>query len=288
MFRPLKSGDKIAITAPASPYNRDEFELGIKILKKQQLNPIFDPQLLTPPHNNYLFLSDQYRANQFNHYLKDPEIKLIMMARGGYGSVRTLSHMDHDLILKHQKPIIGFSDITTFHLFLNQYDIPTIHGPMVTALGRNSHSTQKLFSLLKGEQDQLIFPLISIQNRVDDLSGKITGGNLTVLASLIGTPLMPDLSESFLFLEDLNEPLYKIDRMLMQLKLSENTPKLFLLGQFQNCGSFDKISAILSEIFPETAIFSGIDVGHEQKTETLLLGVKAFIKQNQLHIPITL
>lgn len=279
----LKEGDSIGITAPASDFSKEDFLKGVEIIKKRGYFPVYNGALLDKS-DNYLMKSDEFRKKDFESLLNNKDIKVIISARGGYGSIRTLTAMNKRLLLKSKKVIVGFSDITVFHIFLNQNKSLSIHGPMVGAFARDEASTNYLFDILSGNKKYFIYDLIGKKEK--RLEGLITGGNLAVITSLVGTKYFYNFKKKIVFFEDLNEPLYKIDRMIMQLKLSGFSPKAIILGQFLDCGEYDKIEKIFRDNFFKTPIFTKINIGHMNSTLSIPLGVKAIIENSKLYIGI--
>ena len=276
----LKKGDHIGITAPASDFNKEEFLKGIKLIKDKGYFPVYNGELLEES-NNYLMKDDEFRKSDFESLLTNKSIKVIIAARGGYGSIRTLVNSDNKLFLKNRKLIVGFSDITTFHIFLNKNKIPSLHGPMVAAFLRDKDSTDFLFDILSGKTRQLKYQL---SGSSDKITGSITGGNLAVITSLIGSEYFYNFKNKIVLLEDLNEPLYKIDRMVMQLKLAGFSPKAIVLGQFLDCGDYNKIEAIFKDNFKNIPVYSQIEIGHFKSTLSIPFGVKAIIDNGHLYI----
>ena len=271
----------IGITAPASDFNKKGFLEGIEYLKNRGFIPIFNKDIFKNS-KNYLKGSDQYRKNSFEELLNDSRIKFIFMARGGYGSVRTLNSLDKKLLVKSKKILIGFSDITTFHIFMNNNNIATIHAPMVNAFTRDLESTEKLFSLLNGEKKE--YYLEVLRAGTNNIESILVGGNLAVILSLVGTKYQLNLKDKILFVEDINEPLYKIDRMLMQLKLSSDKPKAIILGQFTDCGNIKEIETLFLNMFDNIPIYSKLDIGHFNKTDSIILGINYKIVDNILKL----
>ncbi len=280
-FKNFNVSKFIGVTAPASDFNKENFLKGIQYLKDNGYSPIFDKEILKDS-SNYLKGDDNYRKKSFETLLNDERVNTIIMARGGYGSIRTLNLLDKELLLKRKPLLVGFSDITTFHVFMNNNNIPSLHAPMVNAFLRDIESTEKLFKVLKGDLD-INYNLLAL-NGTHSIEGELIGGNLAVIISLIGTDYELKLNNKILFLEDVNEPLYKIDRMLMQLILSKHKPKAIVLGQFLDCDKIEDIERLFLDIFSDIPIYSRLDVGHNNKTQTLPLGVRYKIDKNRLFL----
>ena len=277
----LKQGDKIGIFAPSSDFDQKEFSKGIETIKKEGLIPVYNKKL-TEKSSGYLKFDDNFRKKHIEDLLLNKDIKVIIAARGGYGAIRTLNSLDRKLLIKSKKLIAGFSDITIFHVFMNKNNIPTLHSLMVAAFSRNKNATKQLFRILKGEIRELNYKLNGKNNK--SIKGYITGGNLAVITSLAGTKYFTDFKDKILFLEDINEPLYKIDRMLMQLKLSNINPSAIVLGQFSNCGRYSDIISVFTKTLPSIPIFYGLNIGHINETESILLGMPVEINDFNLKI----
>lgn len=228
----LRVGDTIGIAAPASPFDRKKFIRGIHVLenlgfKAFYRNDIFD-------QSRYLAGTDSRRAQELGELFSNQEISAIMFARGGYGSQRIIPLLDAGFLSKHRKPVIGFSDVTALLTYLRQSaGVPTFYGPVITLLGSTkSEMTGK--SLLKAITAQGALGKISSEPaktiKVGKASGKITGGCLTIINSSIGTPYELKFEDSILFIEDIGEKVYVLDRMLTQLK---------------NCGALSKVKGII-------------------------------------------
>ncbi len=280
----LKEGDSVGIIAPASDFNKESFLQGIDYIKNMGFFPVYNGDLLNPSiSSDYLMHDDEFRKNDLESLLSNKKINVILAVRGGYGSIRTLSSLNQRLLLSNKKVIVGFSDITAFHVFLNKHKQITIHGPMLNAFMRNEKSTNHLFNLLTRKEKLLTYELDEHEN--PDISGILTGGNLAVIASMAGTKFYSNFKNKIVFLEDLNEPAYKIDRMLMQLKLSGFFPKAIILGQFMNCTeNIEEIYDIFDDIFYDIPIYTGLNIGHEEETLSIPFGVKVKIRKDKLLI----
>lgn len=284
IFNKLKKGDSVGIISPASSFKKESFLKGVEILKSYGLIPVYNENILNET-TGYLNNDDNFRVNDFENYLNDEKINVIFCARGGYGSIRTLNKLNRDLLLNKKKLIIGFSDITVFHAFLNKNNIPTLHAPMIASFHKHLPSTEKLFNILFGITKNILFEIKALNHFKQQISGTIVGGNFAVFNSMIGTQFLPDLKNKILFIEDINEPLYKIDRMIMHLKLTQNLPNAIILGQFLDCGNLNDIEKLFVENF-DIPVYSNLNVGHFENNDSLPLGVFASIENNQLIIKI--
>jgi muramoyltetrapeptide carboxypeptidase len=215
----LTRGDLVALVATARKITLEELEGAVKQLEEAGFRVRFGDTIGLV--NNQLAGSDAERAADFNKQLADPEVKAILCARGGYGSVRMVDGVDWSLLRVHPKWIIGFSDVTVLHAHAQKNTgIATLHAEMAFNFGKDGKDPRSCTALLQVLQGQKIdYPLVPHRyNRGKSLQGELIGGNLSVLYSLLGSSSMPDFRGKILFLEDLDEYLYHIDRMMMGLK----------------------------------------------------------------------
>ena len=234
---PLQRGDVIGVVAPAGqiPDTRD-FETGLSILHEMGYEPRFPRDLW--PGTGYLADSDSGRSQELQRLWNDDEVRAIMALRGGYGCLRLAPLLDFNLPAGKAKFLIGFSDITILHtLLFQQTGMISLHGPVLTTLGQCSlGSLERFFACLGGKwQKEITSPRnLEILRGGDEVNGRLIGGNLSSLVSLLGTPYCPDWPDTILFLEEVTEPLYRIDRMLMQLYLAGVFNKIngIILGDF--------------------------------------------------------
>ncbi|HNQ11762.1 MAG TPA: LD-carboxypeptidase [Bacteroidia bacterium] len=220
---PLKKGDKIGIVAPARKVSREEMMPGIDRIRNRGYVPIESPNLYNA-YNQYSG-TDEQRLEDLMQMLDDAEIKAIFCARGGYGSMRLLDHIDLMGLMENPKWFIGFSDMTAIHNQLNHSaGIQSIHAPMLINMTDEQFSEEsflQLFSFLEGERIEYEFEPSESDKALNYTGigkGILCGGNLSVLAALIGTNHDIDTVGKILFIEDLDEYLYHIDRMMVQLK----------------------------------------------------------------------
>lgn len=275
----LNPGDTIGIVAPAGPFDRDTFERGVKALEDLGFAVFAPPGLLDA--SGYLAGSDQHRARFINQLFADKGIAAIICARGGYGSIRILPLLDFRTIADNPKVFIGFSDISVLLTVLSdRCGLATFHGPVVTSLADAPAATrQALLQAVSSDAKLEIKAAGGTTIKPGSGSGMVCGGNLTTLCHLVGTPYAPDFAGKILFLEDRGEAPYRIDRMLMHMKLAgcfENMAGI-ALGSFENCGPIDDLYHLVAETFREEAlpILAGLDVGHGKNNLTLAFGVEA-------------
>jgi len=272
-------GDTVGIAATASPFDDDLFYRGIEILKSMGFRTLVPEDIFRK--KGYLAGSDARRARVLNRLFADPEVKAVMCARGGFGSMRILPMLDFEAIRKNPKIFIGFSDISALLWGIyRKCGLAVFHGPVITTLGDADPKTREsLSAILLSDRIPEIKPEKGITLRSGTASGPVTGGNLTTLCHLTGTAFSPDFGEHILLLEDRGEAAYRIDRMLTQMKLAGCFDRLagLVLGSFENCGRADEIFRIVRNIFKEKKlpILAGIDAGHGMPNITVPFGIRA-------------
>ncbi len=230
----LTKGDLIGIVSPASFVDETRIRKGIDAIKQAGFEVKIGAYTFSKHHQ--FAASDENRAADLQKMLDDNEIKAIIFARGGYGSMRTNALLNWNQFNKNPKWLVGFSDITVFHNVLQHQNICSVHSPMpgnYILKDATSQSFQKLIDCLKGKQ--LRYELkSSIENKTGVAEGKIVGGNLSILYSLRGTPFDINWDNRIVFIEDLDEPLYHIDRIITNLKVGKKLDKLkgIIVGSF--------------------------------------------------------
>ncbi len=216
---PLRSGDKVAIIATARSITKESLKPAIDLLKSWELTPVLGSSIGLKQHQ--FAGSDAERAADFQQQINDPSIKAIWCAKGGYGSIRILDLIDFSGLKIQPKWLIGYSDVTVIHLHLQCLGIPSLHAQMASAIETRSRSTSaQLNSVLFGDRHQIEYASQHPNQVNGEIEGELIGGNLSVLYSAIGSCSMPSFKNKILFLEDLDEYLYHIDRMMQNLKRS--------------------------------------------------------------------
>ena len=270
-----KQGDTLGICASSGKFDPQSLNKGIKVLESMGFN-VFVPQKIFE-RKKYLAGDDDLRAGVINSLFSDPDIKGIICARGGYGALRVLNRLDWNIIRQNPKPFVGYSDITALlTAIVNETGIPVIHGPNVVSLANADQDTlDSFFMALTGAQASMSVAECRII-RPGTADGMLTGGNLATLSHLMGTGFQADFNNAVLFFEDIGEPLYKIDRMLTQMKLAGLFDNIrgVITGSFQNCDHDARIEELLEEIFDEyqIPILSGLAAGHGRTNLSLVFG----------------
>jgi len=220
LIRParLKPGDLVRVIAPSGPVFADAFTAGAAVLAaRYQVR--YDPAALFAAEG-FLAGSDDRRLASLVEAMRDAEARAVFLGRGGYGLLRIASRIDPDLLRNHPKPIVGFSDGTVLLALAARAGIASVHGPVVTQLGRLTGEDQSaLFSLLESAGPRPLLGGLETL-RPGSACGPLLGGNLEVFSRLIGTALLPDLDGAILFLEEVGERPYRIDRLLTHLELA--------------------------------------------------------------------
>ena len=238
---PLRKGDKIAIISPASPVREEYVEGAMIRIAERGYEPVLMPYALGPQCG--IFASDKsHRLFDLMDALEDPDYKAILCARGGYGCAQLLANISYGMVSRNPKWLIGFSDVSALLAMMYRSDIASIHGPMAKHLATmpaDDPCTEALFQLLEngGRFDYTAKP--HPYNETGRATGVLRGGNLAVLNDLANTPydilnLQLEDKDVILFLEDINEPIYKVNRILWRL-LNSGTlivVKGIIFGQF--------------------------------------------------------
>lgn len=286
---PLKPGDIIGIIAPAGQIrDQDGFDTGIRVLAEMGFEARF-PRALWPGRG-YLADTDANRAEEFNRMWADPEISALLALRGGYGCLRMAGMIDLKQVRTRPKMLIGFSDITVLHSHLwQQTRLVSLHGPTLSTLAQSDRDTLERFhQCLTGNwRTSLEIKGVEILRGEGETGGRLIGGNLSTLLTLLGTPFEAEYTGGILVLEDVGEPLYRIDRMLTQLWLAGKMQKLagIILGDFslgREMETNDRIrhhETIWNRVLQLTAdtqipVWGGFPVGHGSANLTLPHGAK--------------
>ena len=294
----LRPGDTVGLIEPAG-FTVDRFDLDAILDTVRAMGLVPKPAPHVMKRYGYLAGTDKDRAADVNAMFADRDVRAIFAVRGGWGSARTLPYLDFATIRANPKLLVGLSDITALHLALAaKTGCPSIHGPNLSnSWGPLSWDSFKrlvfdaetpTWRSPEGREDRLV----QRSGRVRTFgggkaSGRLIGGNLAVLTAMVGTPYMPDMTGAILFLEEIDEAEYRIDRMLTQLALSGVLGKVagVVFGQCTNCGTDGSpgIGFSLSEILDNhlkplgVPAFQGALFGHIANQFSLPVGIPAEI-----------
>jgi len=294
--KPLKKGDKIGLIGASSPIPQDRIEPSIKAMEDLGFEVVLGESCRG--YHGFLSGSDELRAKDINDMFEDKSIKGIFAIRGGYGAARLLDMLDYNMIKKNPKVFAGYSDVTALHNVLNEKcKLITFHTPMASTefykgvddytmnyFRKNIFSDEPL-GILKNPEGQEIKTLAPGKAK-----GKLVGGNLSLVVSSMGTPYELDTKDKILFLEDVDEYPYRIDRMLLQLKQCGKFKDAagIILGAWTDCKANEGDNSLtLMEVFEELIktenkpTIYNLACGHCMPTMSIPLGAIVKINGNK-------
>ncbi len=297
----LRNGDTIGIISPASsPDDLSRINKGVAYLER--LGYRVEVGKNVGRYSGFLAGTDQERLEDLHEMFSNKNIRAIICVRGGYGSPRLLDKIDFQLIRKNPKIFVGYSDITALQLaFYRKANLVTFAGPMLAVdfhseinryteenFWRTITSTKKMEKVILPEGENLI-PFLKGKGE-----GEIVGGNLSLVISLLGTSFLPKMKNKILFLEDVDEAPYRVDRMLNQLKLAGTLEKLsgIILGEFTSCEEKDveKKTLTLDEVFQNYLgdlpypVLKNFPHGHRKANYTIPFGIKTKINADKNYV----
>ncbi|MCS3530224.1 LD-carboxypeptidase [Chryseobacterium sp. JUb7] len=293
--KPLKKGAKIAVISPAGSVEASQLEKGIKLIKSKGFEPVLGKNLYSKYSNGYNYAgTEQERIKDINWALNDKEISAVWASRGGYGCQHLIEHIKLKNFTENPKWYIGYSDNTVIQSYLLKKGFASIHGQTIktSSFGVTDESYDLIFDTLKGKMPK--YSLKSYQlNKKGNIEGELIGGNLALIYALLGTKYSFDFRDKILFIEDIGENFYALDRMIMSLELAGVFNKIsgLIIGGMTNMGdekenkqyaeSFDKfayklISDRISKYkFP---VVFGFPNGHIKDNRPLIIGSKIKMK----------
>lgn len=274
------------MVAPAGPFERAPFDAGVRWLR-ERYEVTHGPGIYG--RTGYFAGDDERRLAELREAIEDPEVDAILCARGGYGAARLLPRLDLSAVRQANKLIIGFSDATALHSLWARAGVRSIHAPMAAGLGKASDTVRKRWiDAVENQANRLgkAFPPNAAGFRGNaealvpgEMRGRLAGGNLAVLHSLLGTPWFPPLGGTVLFLEDVGERPYRVDRMLTSLSLAGWLDRVagIVLGQFTE-GEPGPDGVSLDAVLEErlgglgVPVLRGFPAGHVEHNEALVFG----------------
>ena len=295
----LSAGDTVGVVAPASAtFQTVDIAIARESLEALGLKVRIGKHVLA--RHGYLAGLDKDRAADINAFFADDDVRAVLPIRGGWGSSRVLPHLDYDLIRANPKVVVGFSDITALHMGIQaKTGLVTFHGP--NGMGRWDEWSLDYFKrvLFNGEAVAMENPtklsdrnaLAQTEHRVQTITpgtarGRLLGGNLTVLTAILGSPYVPSFDGAILFLEDVGEDLYRVDRMFTQLKLAGVLERIrgFVFGTCAECEPGEGFASLtLEEILGDhikplgVPAWFGAMIGHQTPQWTVPVGIEAEI-----------
>ena len=280
----LKKGDSIAITCPAGFMQKEKAQVCIETLQQWGLQ-VMVGKTLGSNSPNYFSGTDEERLNELQAMLDDKNIKAILCGRGGYGVGRIIDQLDFRLFKKNPKWIIGFSDITVLHAHIySNCKIATLHAPMAAAFNDGGSTNEYIGSLHKALFGKKANYKTAVHafNQQGEAEGELVGGNLTLLANMVGTKSDINTNKKILFIEDVGEFIYGVDRLLYQLKRSGKLTHLagLIIGGFTDSKDTDRpfgktVYEVIKDIVQDYdyPVCFDFPVSHEKENYALKVGV---------------
>jgi muramoyltetrapeptide carboxypeptidase len=289
LHRPLGPGARIALIAPSSPFDEAGFELGVARLRRRY-EVSYEAQILE--RRGFLAGDDQRRLRELRAALASPRVDVVMAARGGYGATRIAPLIAAEEVRQHAPLLVGFSDVSALHALWAHAGVSSLHGSMVAALGRVSEPLFERFcAALEGRFPERFEGLTRFAPGVAE--GVLLGGNLAVVCALLGTRLFPPLANAVLFLEDVGERPYRVDRMLTSLRNAGvlSAVRGIVLGAFEQ-GEPGPDGVSLADVLRERTedlgvpVLSGLPAGHIDDNQELPFGRRVTLDADRgvLHI----
>lgn len=278
---PLVKGDTILIISPAKAIPKEPFLLAVKVFEDWGLKVEIGQYALE--EYNYFSANDEGRASDLQWALDHPTAKAIITSRGGYGSVRIVDEVDYSHFLINPKWLVGFSDITVFHNKLHQFNLPSVHAVAPLYFDRLNPTDETVVTLQKALFGKSLYTDLTWHehNKKGEGEGVLVGGNLAIVASLIGTSLDIDTKGKILFLEDVSEYAYRIDRMMWSLKKANKLSELagLVIGGFTGMKmSMETFGCSIEELLHghtkeyDYPILFNYPAGHQLDNRALLFG----------------
>ena len=278
----MEEGDTIAIVSPSGPIKSDSLDFAIETINSWGLKASIGKHAFDK--YGVFAGTDSDRATDFQKALNDKKTKAILCARGGYGAIRIVDLLDFSKFMKNPKWIVGFSDITVLHAKLQSLGIESIHGTMAKSFPAVTEKSLKtLHDTLFGKYSQTLKSTKSKFNRAGKCKGELIGGNLSMLYSMRGVPFEYDYTGKILFIEDLNEYLYHIDRMIQNLKHSGILSRIngLVVGTMSGMkNGVDEYAGSIEEIILDAVseynypVMFDFPSGHEAENHAMIFGAQ--------------
>lgn len=276
----MEDGDTIAIVSPSGPIKSDSLDFAIETINSWGLKASIGKHAFDK--YGVFAGTDADRAADFQKALNDKKVKAILCARGGYGAIRIVDLLDFSKFMKNPKWIVGFSDITVLHAKIQSIGVESIHGTMAKSFPSvTEKSLKSLHDTLFGKYSQTVKSTKSKFNRAGKCKGELIGGNLSMLYSMRGVPFEYDYTGKILFIEDLNEYLYHIDRMIQNLKHSGILSRIngLVVGTMSGMkNGVDEYAGSIEEIILDAVseynypVMFDFPSGHEAENHAMIFG----------------
>jgi muramoyltetrapeptide carboxypeptidase len=287
----LRPGARVALVAPAGPLAAGAVERAEARVRAWGFEPVVGEH--ARGRHGYLAAPDEHRAADFNAALHDPSVDAIWCLRGGYGVMRILGEIDWDALARRPRPVIGFSDITALHLAIRRLGVVSFHGPHPATEEMTAFSADGILRALTDPSPAGVLPIPDAR-RIETIAGgaaegRLVGGNLSLVAATLGTPYAVRAEGAILFLEEVGEAAYRIDRLLSQLRLADVFDGVagIALGGFTECpdegaAHLPSIAEVLHDRLRDldVPVACGFPFGHVDENWTLPVGVRARLDAN--------
>lgn len=287
----LAPGDRIEVVAPSGPFDRTHVFRGLAWLS-ERYRVTFSPGIRA--RNGYLAGDDERRLSELSQALASPEVRAIVAARGGYGASRICHRCDFSALQRHPKWLVGFSDFTVLHLEATRAGVCSVHGPDMTILGRgDAVGRERWLATLEAPHTPHVFTQL-LPLAQGAAAGPLAGGNLSLVESYAAAGRLRLPTGAVLFLEEVNEAPYRIDRMLTALLLGGHldTISAVCVGHLTGCGRPDASPSAL-EVFAERLkplgipVLAGVPAGHAHPSRPLLFGGQASLRSSPPEMIVT-
>jgi muramoyltetrapeptide carboxypeptidase len=280
--------NRVRIIAPAGMYPEYSLEKLTKMknfLESQGFILSVQEEIFADPIIPFYANKKEIRLKGLRDAMLSPDIDILWAFRGGYGCGE-IAEDCLDITPVGKKILIGFSDITILHILFNHhYKIPSIHGGIIGGLANNPEKTQEIFNILQGQKNTIALTIQNQAAKIDKITGILSGGNLTMLSTLCGTKLQPEMTGKIIVLEDIAEPGYKIARTLNHLEQAGIFKNIAacIFGDFTSCTQdFEIAIKNFIEAHPEFPIFKSEGIGHGEVNHPLVFGGYATITREIL------
>lgn len=282
---PVRPGDVVRVIAPCGAFERERFAAGLTLLERAGFAVRYDDGIFAK--HRYLAGDDGRRLAELRHALGEPDTRVIWVARGGYGATRLLPRVPVDAVRRAGKWLVGFSDATALHMLWARAGLASLHGANVTTLPQWSDGARdELMSWLTSPAPRLFRGRVVHPGEL--VSGRLLGGNITVLAAMAGTGLLPSMRGAIVYLEDVGEQPYRLDRVLTQLIQSGTLDGVVgvVVGQLTDCHSantdftaLDVVSDVLKPL--GVPVLAELPIGHEPTSRAVLAGSLATLDPHE-------